>query len=54
VEYEAIESIPLRTATNFTTIIGKGTVILYVNKKAVRLSPVYVSVAPPQRRPIGP
>ena len=41
VEYEAIESIPLRTATSFTTIIGKGTVILYINEKAVRLSPVY-------------
>jgi hypothetical protein len=41
VEYEAIEPIPLRTATNFMTIIGKGTVILYINEKAVRLNPVY-------------
>jgi hypothetical protein len=41
VEYEATESIPLRTATSFTTIVGKGTVILYINEKAVRLSPLY-------------
>jgi hypothetical protein len=41
VDYEAIEPIPLRTATNFTTIIGKGTVILYISKRAVRLNPVY-------------
>ena len=32
---------PVRTATSYTSIIGKGTVILTVNGTTVRISPVY-------------
>jgi len=41
VEYETITSTPVRTATSYTSIIGKGTVILTVNGTTVRISPVY-------------
>jgi hypothetical protein len=41
VSYETIDTIPVRTATSFTSIVGKGTVILEVNGQIVRISPVY-------------
>ena len=41
VEYEAIDPVPLRMATNYTWIKGKGTVILLLNQRKVRISPVF-------------
>src|SRR6202789_33866 len=41
VEYEGIIPVAVQTATNTTSIIGKGTVILKIENGSVRIHPVY-------------
>ena len=41
VDYETTAEVLVRTANSFTKIIGKGTVIITVDGKTVRISPVY-------------
>ena len=41
VDYETTAEVLVRTANSFTKIIGKGTVIITVDGKTVRINPVY-------------
>ena len=41
VDYETMAEVLVRTANSFTKIIGKGTVIITVDGKTVRINPVY-------------
>ena len=41
IDYRLVKPIAISTATAFTNVIGKGTVILRVNGNAIRISPVW-------------
>ena len=41
VEYRLIKPYGIKTATSHTSVIAKGTVLLKVNRKAIRIAPVY-------------